>query len=89
MSRNICLKLWSIVGLLFCGFTIWPLAPASLRQRAVVVTFGTGFLAVATSPSQQSLLAVLLWAVLGIVCSLCKLNEVNDGGSSDVELFVW
>lgn len=41
------------------------------------------------SPSQHNLLAVLLWAVLGIVCSLCKLKEVNDRGNSDMELFVW
>lgn len=32
---------------------------------------------------------MLLWAVLGVVCSMCKLKEVNDRGNSDVELFVW
>lgn len=82
-------KLWSMVGWLFCGLSSWPLAPACLRQKAVVVTFVTGFPAVAINPSQLNLLAVLLWAVLGIVCSLCKLKEVNDRGNSDVDLFVW
>ena len=67
----------------------WPLAPVCLRQKAVVVAFATGFPAVAIGPSQQNLLAMLLWAVLGIVCSLCKLKEANDRGDSDVELFVW
>lgn len=43
----------------------------------------------ALGPYQQNLLALLLWAVLGIVCSLCKLKEADDRGNSDVELFVW
>lgn len=67
----------------------WPLAPACLRQKAVVVAFARGFPAVAIGPSQQNLLAVLLRAELWIVCSLCKLKDANDRGNSGVELFVW
>lgn len=60
-----------------------------LRQKAVVVTFVTGFPTAAIGASQQNLLALLLWAMLGIVCSLCKLKEADDRGNSDVGLFVW
>lgn len=88
-NRNV-----SVCEVLGCGWVTlmwwsgWSLAPACLRQKAVVVDFARGFPAVAIGPSQQNLLAVLLRAVFRIVCSLCKLKEANDRGNSGVELFV-
>lgn len=54
------------------------MAPARLRHKTVAVAFAPGFPPVALGPSLQNLLALLSWAVLGIVYSLCKMKEGSD-----------